>query len=45
MRPATGRLPAGWRVIGGKEFTDHLLSIRFLLLLLPVSMLGSYLVA
>ena len=27
------RLPAGWRVIGAKEIADHLLSIRFLLLL------------
>jgi ABC-2 type transport system permease protein len=35
-----GTIPAGWRIIGGKEFTDHLLSIRFLLLLLLLGALG-----
>jgi ABC-2 type transport system permease protein len=35
-----GRIPAGWRVIGSKEFTDHLLSLRFLLLLLLLGALG-----
>src|SRR5262245_39471143 len=38
--PDTGRIPAGWRVIGSKEFTDHLLSIRFLLLLILLGALG-----
>ncbi len=38
--PDTGRVPSGWRVIGGKEFADHLLSLRFLLLLLMLGVLG-----
>lgn len=38
--PDVGRVPAGWRIIGGKEFTDHLLSLRFLLLLLMLGVLG-----
>jgi ABC-2 type transport system permease protein len=38
--PDVGRVPAGWRTIGGKEFTDHLLSLRFLLLLLMLGVLG-----
>ncbi len=38
--PKVGRVPAGWRVIGGKEFSDHLLSLRFLLLLLMLGVLG-----
>ena len=38
--PETGRIPAGWRVIAGKEFTDHLVSLRFLLLLLMIGALG-----
>jgi ABC-2 type transport system permease protein len=33
-----GRLPAGWRVIAGKELADHLLSVRLLLL---VGILGA----
>jgi ABC-2 type transport system permease protein len=39
--PLTGPVPAGWRIISGKEFTDHLLSIRFLLLLLLLGALGA----
>lgn len=38
--PEVGRVPAGWRIIGGKEFSDHLLSLRFLLLLLMLGVLG-----
>lgn len=39
-RPVRVSIPAGWRIIGGKEFTDHLLSLRFLLLLLLLGVLG-----
>lgn len=28
------RLPAGWRIVAGKEFADHLLSLRFYVLLI-----------
>ncbi|MFN8621571.1 MAG: ABC transporter permease [Chloroflexota bacterium] len=38
--PQTPRIPAGWRIIAGKEFADHLLSLRFLLLLLMLGVLG-----
>jgi ABC-2 type transport system permease protein len=38
--PPTPRIPAGWRIIAGKEFADHLLSLRFLLLLLMLGVLG-----
>jgi ABC-2 type transport system permease protein len=31
-RPAEGRAPAGWRVVAVKEFSDHLSSIRFTIL-------------
>lgn len=40
ITPVKGSIPAGWRIIGGKEFTDHLLSLRFLLLLLLLGVLG-----
>ncbi len=40
VTPVKRSIPAGWRVIGGKEFTDHLLSLRFLLLLLLLGVLG-----
>jgi ABC-2 type transport system permease protein len=34
-RPSTARIPrGGWRTVAGKEFSDHLLSIRFYVLLL-----------
>ena len=29
---ATRSIPAGWRVIGSREFTEHLLSVRFIAL-------------
>ncbi|MFO1541500.1 MAG: ABC transporter permease [Chloroflexota bacterium] len=34
------RLPAGWRVVAGKELTDHLVSVRFLLLLIMLGAVG-----
>jgi ABC-2 type transport system permease protein len=34
------RLPAGWRVIAAKEFADHLLSARLLLLLAILGVVG-----
>jgi ABC-2 type transport system permease protein len=38
--PATRTIPAGWRVIGVREFTEHLLSIRFIALLLVLGLAG-----
>jgi ABC-2 type transport system permease protein len=38
--PPTGALPAGWRIIAAKEFADHILSVRFLLLLLVLGLAG-----
>lgn len=38
--PATRSIPAGWRVIGRREFTEHLLSIRFIALLLVLGLAG-----
>jgi ABC-2 type transport system permease protein len=35
-------LPAGWRVIAAKEFADHLLSVRFLILLILLGVLAAY---
>ena len=35
-----GRIPAGWRVIGAREFTEHLLSVRFIVLLLVLGLAG-----
>jgi ABC-2 type transport system permease protein len=37
-------LPAGWRVIAAKEFADHLLSIRFLVLLILLGVIATYMV-
>ena len=37
-------LPAGWRVIAAKEFADHLLSIRFLILLVLLGVIATYMV-
>lgn len=36
----TRRPPAGWRVVAGKEFADHLLSVRLYILLVLVGLLG-----
>jgi ABC-2 type transport system permease protein len=36
----TRAIPAGWRTIGSREFTEHLLSIRFLVLLLVLGLAG-----
>ncbi len=33
-------IPAGWRVIGAREFTEHLLSLRFIVLLLVLGLAG-----
>ena len=30
--PELRPIPAGWRVIGSREFTEHLLSVRFIAL-------------
>jgi ABC-2 type transport system permease protein len=40
VRPPAVSLPAGWRIIASKEMTDHILSIRFLLLLLVLGLMG-----
>lgn len=37
-------LPAGRRVIAAKEFADHILSIRFTVLLLLLGLIGAYMV-
>ena len=39
-RPSTASLPAGWRIIASKETSDHVLSIRFLLLLVVLGLMG-----
>lgn len=36
----TRGIPAGWRVIGAREFTEHLLSVRFIALLLVLGLAG-----
>ena len=36
----TRAIPAGWRVIGSREFTEHLLSVRFIALLLVLGLAG-----
>ncbi len=36
----TRSIPAGWRVIGAREFTEHLLSVRFLALMLVLGLAG-----
>jgi ABC-2 type transport system permease protein len=38
--PATGPIPAGWRVIGGKEFAEHVLSVRFIASLVILGLAG-----
>ncbi|MCY7418385.1 MAG: ABC transporter permease, partial [Chloroflexi bacterium] len=38
--PATRSIPAGWRVIGAREFTEHLLSVRFIALFLVLGLAG-----
>lgn len=38
--PATRAIPAGWRVIGSREFTEHILSVRFIVLLLVLGLAG-----
>jgi ABC-2 type transport system permease protein len=35
------RVPSGWRIISAKEFADHILSIRFLLLFLVLGLVGA----
>jgi ABC-2 type transport system permease protein len=42
--PETGPIPAGWRVIGARELAEHLLSIRFLLLLIVMGVAGGFVV-
>ena len=37
----TWPLPSGWRVIGAREFTEHILSVRFVALLLVLGMAGA----
>ncbi len=37
---AVRAIPAGWRVIGSREFTEHLLSLRFIVLLLVLGLAG-----
>ena len=38
--PNTGPIPAGWRVIGGKEFAEHVLSVRFIASLIILGLAG-----
>ncbi|MBA2490115.1 MAG: ABC transporter permease [Chloroflexi bacterium] len=37
-------IPAGWTVIAAKDFADHILSIRFTILLLLLGVIGAYMV-
>ncbi len=37
---AVRAIPAGWRTIGSREFTEHLLSLRFIVLLLVLGLAG-----
>jgi ABC-2 type transport system permease protein len=39
--PPVGRIPAGWRVIGSRELAEHLLSVRFLILLVIMAVAGA----
>ena len=41
VSPAPERVPAGWRVIAGKELGDHLTSLRALLILLVLGLAGA----
>jgi ABC-2 type transport system permease protein len=38
--PKVGPIPAGWRIIGGREFTEQLLSIRFVVLIVILGVTG-----
>ena len=38
--PELRPIPAGWRVIGSREFTEHLLSVRFIALLVVLGLAG-----
>lgn len=38
--PPTRSIPAGWRVIGARELTEHLLSVRFIVLFLVLGLAG-----
>jgi ABC-2 type transport system permease protein len=42
--PEVEPIPAGWRVIGGREFAEHLLSIRFTLLVALMGLVGVFMV-
>jgi ABC-2 type transport system permease protein len=42
--PKVPPIPAGWRVIGGREFTELLLSVRFLVLIALMGIVGVWLV-
>ena len=42
--PDTGRIPAGWRVIAGREFAEYLLSVRFLVLIVLLGLLSALVV-
>jgi ABC-2 type transport system permease protein len=37
---ATGRLGGGWRIVARKEFSDHVSSVRFLVLVVLMSLAG-----
>jgi ABC-2 type transport system permease protein len=41
VKRARERIPAGWSVIANKEFGDHVLGIRFLLLFLVLGLVGA----
>jgi ABC-2 type transport system permease protein len=38
--PDTGRIPAGWRVIGARELAEYLLSVRFTILIVLMGIAG-----
>ncbi len=42
--PKVPPVPAGWRVIAGREFTEHLLSVRFLVMIGLVGLVGVFLI-
>jgi ABC-2 type transport system permease protein len=42
--PDVGHIPAGWRVIGAREFAEHLLSVRFTLLVALMGLVGVFMV-
>jgi ABC-2 type transport system permease protein len=37
-RPELRKLPAGWRIIAAKEFADHVVSVRFVIVLLVLGL-------